>query len=104
MTEITIEMRPNEKSQLEDFVPRIIEEYHDSGLDERAEALEDMVLGWVPTEWEARLGVEEWSTLISSLHVVRPDEGLRVWWLQKKLSRRLRQRINELGIDIEDDD
>jgi len=111
MVEVTIELRTHERAQLDEFVPRMVERLEAKGLDEEAEDLcaVDIIenldetspfhetareSAHDPTTYSA--APTEWATIIGALRVLREEEGLRSWWLRKKLARRLSRATDQL--------
>jgi aminopeptidase N len=92
---IPITVRTHEKAQLEDFVPRVEELFRESDLDEQADFLADLEL--VFENDTAYAAPRDWGRLIQHLTRLREEEGLRVWWLQRKLARRLRERVDDVS-------
>lgn len=96
-------LRTHEKQQLERHVPNIIDYLEDIGLGAVAEDLEDVTIEFEPNDEPgfrhlARTTADEWRMLVRGL---QHQDGLDVWWLRKKLARRLYQRTQELQEDAD---
>lgn len=90
---VPIQLRSHEEAQLESFVPRMVDRLNDMGVEAEAEDIENVEL---IDEGDGTFSAEvsEWTALLGGMRVLRDEEGLRSWWLRKKLSRRL-MRIQE---------
>lgn len=98
---VPIELRSHERSQLDDFIPRAVENLEDIGLDEEAEEVDDVdIIDNEDGTFSAE--AEEWVAIISSLRTIYDDEGVRSWWLRKKLAQRVGRKANELSDDGEE--
>lgn len=96
---VPIEIRPNEMRQLENYTAAVVDHYRERDMDEQADEFAAISMTLEPQEDGWQNGVleqEEWDMLVTRLNVLRPEEGQRVWWLQKKLSNRLNERLREM--------
>ena len=92
---VPIELRSHEREQLNEYLPQAKESYF---MGERYAARDDVaVLIEQLSESEGThvsFTVEQWRTCVSALS--RCEDGLRPWWLQKKVVNRLNERIENL--------
>lgn len=103
---IPVPLRTQEKAQLERFVPSAVEYLEDIGLDAKAEQLDDVEFvieenDGGRTRWIATTTADEWRRVVSDLSNV---EGQDVWWLRKKLSKRVHDRIEAVRADLGETD
>jgi len=101
---VPIDLRTHERSQLREFVPLLIDGYSEhatekNNFDERVEELEDIYTDVEGLNGDKRLFLEsdKWTTLLSSLTRLHNGTFNRAAWLQKKLHRRLEDRLEELN-------
>lgn len=92
---VPIELRSVEQSQLEEFTPRAADRLENKGLDEEAQEVRDAE---IIDNGDGTYSAEttEWSALIGALRTLRDGEGLRSWWLRKKLAIRLSSAVEEM--------
>lgn len=92
---VPIELRSHEREQLNEYLPEAEESYF---MGERYEERDDVaVLIEQLSDSSGKhvsFTVEQWRTCVSALS--RVDDGLRPWWLQKKVVNRLNERVEEL--------
>lgn len=90
---IPLELRTQERQQLDEYIPQAIETLRGRGLNDEAD---DVVGVTLIEEEDGRVSttVDQWVSLLSSLRVI--DDGLRPWWLRKKLSQRLAKATDTL--------
>jgi hypothetical protein len=97
---IPISLRSHEIDQLHEFVPKLVRRFmgrdtEQNDMASKADELERVYEEHIEGMGNALLmPIDDWRTLISSLSDV--DDGLRGWWLQRKLIRRLRDKSEEL--------
>lgn len=94
---VPIELRSHERAQLEDFVPRLRERLEDAGRDDLLDTLDGFTLD--AHDEGVFNTTEQWRTVIMELHRLKPEEGLRQWWLRRKLFKRLVDRVEALEGD-----
>jgi hypothetical protein len=99
---IPIDIRSHEVSQLDEFVPQIVERLRDiatedNDLGSEADSIESIYDNAAVSDGMLSMEIDEWRTLLRHLPRLRDDEGLRVWWLQRKMIRRLKDRADEFG-------
>jgi len=102
---VPINLRTHERSQLREFVSLLIDGYSEhatdkNNFDERVEELEDIhtdVQGLESGDERLFLESDKWTTLLSSLTRLHNGTFNRAAWLQKKLHRRLEDRLEELN-------
>jgi len=101
---VPIDLRTHERSQLREFVPTLIDGYsehatEENNFDERVEELEDIQTDVKGLKEDERLFLDsdKWTTLLSSLTRLHNGTFNRAAWLQKKLHRRLEDRLEELN-------
>lgn len=95
---VPIELRPTEMNQLEEFMPRVEAALSDKGLDDEAEEVsEATIINVAGNTYSAE--ATDWSAIIGGLRTLRDEEGLRSWWLRKKLAGRLSRKVSELDPD-----
>lgn len=105
---VPINLRSHERKQLDEFITRAIDLLEDRGLDEEAEDVREATI--IEDEGANTYSAEpsDWSAVIGSLRILRPEESLRSWWLRKKLAKRLSRRMDEIedaeGEGVESDD
>lgn len=109
---VPIKVRTHELKQLHEMVPAARRHCEQAEMDEQADEITRVYDEHIANVEEAAgfdtsfrahvsMPADDWRTTISSLgRVQRRDEGLRAWWLRKKLASRLRDRLEQL----EDDD
>lgn len=97
---IPIDVRSHEQNQLTEFVPKLVTrfmnrqtEQMESKSDELNRVYDEHIEG-MDGESYLSMPIDDWRTLISSLSNV--DDGLRGWWLQKKLVSRLRDKLEDI--------
>lgn len=97
---IPIDVRTHERKQLREFIPKIVSRYairatEDNDMESRADELNRVYEEHIEGMGNALLmPIDDWRTIISELSEI--DDGLRGWWLQRKLIRRLREKSEEL--------
>lgn len=92
---VPIELRSHEQAQLDEFVPRAADRLEDKGLDEEAQEVRDVdIIDNQSGTYSAE--PTEWAAIIGALRTLRDEEGLRSWWLRKKLAQRLARRTEEI--------
>lgn len=105
---VPIELRSHEQKQLAEFIPRIEDSLRDSDLTDQADTVGDFSFTVDHTDEVAgkyaSAPAEDWAAVLQYLSILRPDEGLRVWWLQKKLSKRLQARLAEMDVEGDDEE
>lgn len=97
---IPIDVRSHEQNQLTEFIPKLVTrfmnrqtEQMESKSDELNRVYDEHIEG-MDGESYLSMPIDDWRTLISSLSNV--DDGLRGWWLQKKLVSRLRDKLEDI--------
>jgi len=103
MVRIPIELRSNEQSQLDEYVPMSAEHLRDIGLDGEADSLDDVSL--IDNE-DGTFSAEatEWSSIIGGLRTLRDSEGVcRINYLRKKLAKRLSSKLEDFNVDEDGD-
>ena len=94
---VPVELRAMEPRQLRDFVPTAMDVTEEDS--EEAAALDRVNEQLEEDEDFLSLTFEDWTVLIQSLSrkSVQKQHGKSyVWWLRTKLSKRLRERMNEI--------
>lgn len=108
--DIPILVRSNELRQLHNWIPEVCGTFQRAGLDDEAEKLQHFHEEQLEPPYDdvdhpayvSYVSAEQdvWSAAVMGLERIKDDEGAnRVWYLQKKLSNRLEQRIGELEND-----
>lgn len=104
---VPVELRSHEQFQLAEYVPKMEERLRERDLDEQADAVSDFTFTVDATDdvagQYASAPAEDWEKVIQYLNILRPQEGLRVWWLRKKLAKRLARRLEEMEVEEDDD-
>lgn len=108
---VPVEIRTHELSQLKSMVPRVVERLRDIDAEtfgDDADELERIYTEHIETvEREfteddqtfaayVSMPADDWRNVVGSLGRLYDEEGLRVWWLRKKLVKRLRKRLEEM--------
>lgn len=94
---IGIGLRTHERQQLEEMVPAALDYMRDMGLDPEADDLDNVTIEYEHVvadgefSYRAFASPAEWRSIVSGLGKVRHEYGLKLWWLRKKLSARLRE-------------
>lgn len=92
---VPIEVRDHEYRQLVEYLPNARDSYLRGDRDDEAAAVGTLIDDLSDSSDEhVSFTVEQWQTCVSALS--RCDDGLRPWWLQKKVVNRLNERIEEL--------
>ena len=101
---VPIDLRTHERSQLREFVPLLIDGYSEhatdkNNFDERVEELMSIrsCIDALKEDERLFLELDKWTTLLSSLTRLHNGTFNRSAWLQKKLYRRLEDRLEELN-------
>lgn len=106
--EVDIPLRTQERDQLAEFHPQIIDHLNELGLDKEGEQVSDVELAIEEApeldgySYRGYAHAEEWRTLLSALQHLYDEETLRVRWLRKKLAKRLHDRVQEIEEAIND--
>lgn len=105
---VDVPLRTQEKQQLDKFVPMAVERLRDLGLGNEADDLDDVTIeiDETPTLRTRYVGYAEpdgWRLIVRHLGKLRSNEGLQIWWLRKKLAKRVHDRIEEVVPDEESD-
>ena len=110
--DVPINVRSHEAEQLQEWTPKVEQTLRSVGRDDEADTIESIYDEHV-SEFETRahsdtpyisMDADDWRALVRNLDRIDDDEGKnRVWWLRKKLVSRLRDRMEELEDDEEDE-
>jgi hypothetical protein len=93
---VPIRVRSNEVAQLHEFVPEAIDQCRRTEMDDEADQLQCVVDEYLePNDGYISMPADEWRAVIRNVHR-RTDNGLRSEYLQRKLLKRLRARMEEL--------
>lgn len=100
---IEVPLRTQERTKLERYVPQIVDYLEGIGLNEKAEELDDVAFTIEEnidgrTRWLATTTADEWRTVLADLSNL---DTTGVWWLRKKLAKRVHDRID--AVTEEDD-
>lgn len=90
---VPIDLRTHERAQLTEFTEKLVD--HFDGIDDRADDLREVRDRIAEQDDTVFLTADQWSSLLQPMHD-RLDEGLRTWWLQRKLLGRLQDRQEEI--------
>lgn len=93
---LPINLRSNEKRQLDEMIPRAADLFEERELGDEAEELREATIVEEEETGMYYADVDDWRTIVSSLRVLRKEESLRSWWLRKKLAKRLSRKMDEL--------
>jgi hypothetical protein len=105
---VPVKVRTHELNQVHEMIPQVEEQLRSIGVEatvEQADELERIYaehiegIGVEPRESEEfaaylSMPADDWRSVVSAL--ARVDDGLRPRWLQKKLVKRLRARLDEM--------
>lgn len=92
---VPIEIRDNEYRQLIEYLPNAKQSYEAGERDDEAAAVSTLIDTLTDSsDKHVSFTVEQWRTCVSALS--RVEDGLRPWWLQKKVVNRLNERVDEL--------
>lgn len=105
---VPVKVRTHELNQVHEMIPQVEERLRSIGVDatvEQADELERIYdehisgIDGEPRESEEfaayiSMPADDWRSVVSAL--ARVDDGLRPRWLQKKLVKRLRDRMEEM--------
>jgi len=93
---VPIAVRSHEVAQLHEFVPEAIDQCRRTEMNDEADQLQCVVDEYLePTDGYISMPADEWRTVVRNVHR-RTDSGLRSQWLQTKLLKRLRDRMEEM--------
>lgn len=112
---VPIQVRSNELTQLHEWVPTLAGKLQQAELDERAEQMQRIYEEHIDITHTAAddpaivtyvsMPAEDWRALIRESQRLTDERGVtRVNYLRRKLGRRLRDRMDEMDIDTEEDD
>lgn len=104
---VPVKVRSHELNQLHEFFPDVRDGLQQAGLDEAAEAVDRIydehvsgvtaAVSGGPYAAMVTMPAEDWKTTVRYIgRLSQTSEGLRAWWLQKKLVGRLDDRLEEL--------
>lgn len=101
--DVPIEMRSHEQEQMETFLPEVEETLRERGLHEQADEIGNFTFTLDATDdvagQYASAPAEDWEKVVQYLNIIRPNHGLKVWWLRKKLAMRLSERLAEVDAE-----
>lgn len=100
MVTVPLQLRENERRQLtEEFLPFVladlsnIDSENEQKIADGAQALEQ----YSPTRDEYPLEDDEWRAIITELQRAKREHSLRSDYLQRKLFRRFKRRVEEVA-------
>lgn len=99
---VPITLRPLERTQLDSMVPRVVDRLEELERYDEATKVENAEIHI--DEDTAAAEPLTWATVVGGLEVLRQEDGLRIWWLRKKLSKRLQRKMDEMDIDMDEVD
>ena len=92
---VPIEIRDHEYRQLIEYLPNAKQSYKAGDRDDEAATVSTLIDTLSDSsDKHVSFTVEQWRTCVSALN--RCEDGLRPWWLQKKVVNRLNERIENL--------
>lgn len=96
---IPVECRRTEVRQLKEMVPKAVERLDAAGKDDDAAALErihdEHITDLPDGKGTVSMPKDDWTSLVLGLD--RVDDGLRPWWLTRKLSTRVQDRLRDVS-------
>jgi hypothetical protein len=97
---VPIDVRSHELQQVKEMGTSAVERLRSIELDDEADELsrvvDEHILDMPDDADTLSMPADDWQTLVRHLHRLRDEEGLRVWWLRRKLYDRLQDKQEAL--------